>query len=79
MIYHFNANYIIFKNLCDRTQIRHLVRQVYPDDPKFLKKSYYDATSRSYVLLARSETIKPEKVSILNVYFSRGCDSLIDT
>jgi len=49
-----NANYIVvFKNPRDRAQIRHLARQVYPDDPKFLEEAYYDATSRphGYLLL----------------------------
>ena len=50
-----NVNYIvIFKNPCDRAQIRHLfIRQVYPDDTIFLEEAYYDATSRphGYLLL----------------------------
>lgn len=44
-----NANYIVvFKNPRDRAQIRHLARQVYPDDPKFVEEAYYDATSRAH-------------------------------
>ncbi|RLU20353.1 hypothetical protein DMN91_006961 [Ooceraea biroi] len=43
----FNANYIVvFKNPRDCAQIRHLARQVFPDDPKFLEEACYDATSR---------------------------------
>jgi len=46
-----NANYIVVsKNPRDRAQIRHLARQVYPDDPKFLEEAYYDA-SRPHVYL----------------------------
>jgi len=51
-----NANYIvIFKNPRDCAQIRHLARQVYPDDPKFVEETYYDASgdieaSRYYLL-----------------------------
>jgi len=41
-----NANYIVFKNPRNRAQIRHLARQVYPDDSKFIEEAYYDATSR---------------------------------
>lgn len=49
-----NSNYIVvFKNPRDRAQIRHLARQVYPADPKFLEEAYFDATSQphGYLLL----------------------------
>jgi len=47
-----NANYIIItKNPRNRSQIRHLARQVYPDDLKCLEKAYYDAISRFHLLL----------------------------
>ncbi|RLU21195.1 hypothetical protein DMN91_005568 [Ooceraea biroi] len=53
-----NANYIVvFKNPRDRAQIRHLARQVFPDDPKFLEEAYYDATETARLLIARSKTI----------------------
>jgi len=59
-----NTNYIVFKNPRDRAQIRHLVCQVYPDDPKFLKEAYvlrrHLETSRVFV--ARSEIINPRRV-----------------
>ena len=58
-----NANYIvIFKNPRDRAQIRHLARQVYPDDPKFLEEAYYDATSHphGYLLLDLKQTTPDE-------------------
>ena len=44
-----NAQYIvIFRNLRDRAQIRHLARQVYPENPRFLEEAYWDATSQPY-------------------------------
>ena len=44
-----NANYIVvFKNPRDRAQIKHLARQVYPENPLFLQESYLDATSRPH-------------------------------
>lgn len=49
-----NAQYIVaFRNLRDRTQIHHLARQLYPEDPRFLQEAYWDATSRpfGYLLL----------------------------
>lgn len=49
-----NTNYIvIFKNPRDRAQIRHLARQVYPENPRFLTEAYHDATSQphGYLLL----------------------------
>ncbi|KAL6417089.1 hypothetical protein ACFW04_012981 [Cataglyphis niger] len=64
-----NANYIVvFKNPRDRAQIRHLARQVYPDDPKFMEEAYYDATSRphGYLLLDL-------KQSTLDEYRFRTC------
>ncbi|XP_011859145.1 PREDICTED: uncharacterized protein LOC105556661 [Vollenhovia emeryi] len=58
-----NANYIVvFKNPRDRAQIRHLARQVSPDDPKFLEEAYYDATSRphGYLLLDLKQSTPDE-------------------
>lgn len=49
-----NAHYIVcFKNPRDRAQIKHLARQVYPDNPKFLQEAYADATRtpHGYLLL----------------------------
>lgn len=49
-----NTNYIvIFKNPRDRAQIRHLARQVYPENPHFLTEAYHDATAQphGYLLL----------------------------
>lgn len=44
-----NASYIVlFKNPRDRAQIQHLARQVYPEDPKFLKEAYQDATTKPF-------------------------------
>lgn len=58
-----NANYIVvFKNPRDRAQIRHLARQVFPDDTKFLEEAYYDATSRphGYLLLDLKQSTPDE-------------------
>ncbi|XP_077255586.1 uncharacterized protein LOC143893744 [Temnothorax americanus] len=58
-----NANYIVvFKNPHDRAQIRHLARQVFPNDPKFLEEAYYDATSRphGYLLLDLKQSTPDE-------------------
>lgn len=58
-----NANYIVvFKNPRDRAQIRHLARQVYPDDPKFMEEAYYDATSKphGYLLLDLKQSTPDE-------------------
>lgn len=49
-----NSNYLVlFKNPRDRTQIQHLARQIYPEDPKFLQEAYLEACSlpHSYLLL----------------------------
>lgn len=44
-----NSSYIIyFKNPRDRTQIRHLARQVFPDNSKFVEEAYKDATSEAH-------------------------------
>lgn len=58
-----NTNYIvIFKNTRDRPQIRHLARQVFPADPKFLEEAYYDATARphGYLLLDLKQSTPDE-------------------
>lgn len=39
---------VVFKNPRDRAQIRHLARQVYPENPLFLQEAYLDATSRAH-------------------------------
>ncbi|KAK4885922.1 hypothetical protein RN001_002193 [Aquatica leii] len=44
-----NAHYIVlFKNPRDKAQIKHLTRQVYPENPKFLEEAYNDATSNPH-------------------------------
>lgn len=58
-----NANYIVaLKNHRDRAQIRHLVRQAYPDNPKFLEKAYHDTTSQAhgYLLLDLKQSTPEE-------------------
>ena len=49
-----NAHYIVcFKNPRDKAQIHHLANQVCPDNPRFLRDAYSDATSQphGYLLL----------------------------
>lgn len=49
-----NAHYIVcFKNPRDRAQIKHLARQVYPENSKFIEEAYADATqtAHGYLLL----------------------------
>ena len=58
-----NAHYIVcFKNPRDRAQIRHLARQVFPDDSKFLEESYADATRtpHGYLLLDLKQSTPDE-------------------
>jgi hypothetical protein len=44
-----NMDYIVlFKNVRDATQIGHLARQMYPNNPKFLTSAYHDATKEPY-------------------------------
>lgn len=44
-----NSSYIIyFKNPRDKTQIRHLARQVSPENVKFMEDSYKDATKEPH-------------------------------
>lgn len=44
-----NSSYIIFfKNPRDKTQIRYLARQVYPEQPKYLEDAYKDATKEAH-------------------------------
>lgn len=53
-----NTTYmVIFKNPRDRAQIKHLARQVYPQDSKFLWEAYLDATREphSYLFLDLSQ------------------------
>jgi len=57
-----NASSSFLKNARDRGEIHHLARQVYPDDPKFLEETYYDATSRphGYLLLDLKQSTPDE-------------------
>ena len=44
-----NSTYIVvFKNLRDQTQIRHLARQMFPSRPKFLQAAYKEETKHPY-------------------------------
>jgi len=58
-----NAHYIVlFKNPRDRAQIKHLARQVYPRDPKFIEDAYEDATrpAHGYLLLDLKQSTPDE-------------------
>lgn len=58
-----NAHYIVlFKNPRDRAQIKHLARQVYPQDPKFVEEAYEDATrpAHGYLLLDLKQSTPDE-------------------
>jgi hypothetical protein len=47
-----NAHYlVIFNNPRDKSQIKHLSRQMYPSNPLFLDDAYEDATSTPYSYL----------------------------
>lgn len=44
-----NTSYIVyFKNPRDKTQIRYLSRQVYPENSKFVDEAYKDATAKAH-------------------------------
>lgn len=54
-----NANYIIyFKNPRDKTQIKYLARQVYPENCKFLEEAYKNATkdAHGYLMIDLKQT-----------------------
>jgi hypothetical protein len=58
-----NAHYIVlFKNPRDRAQIKHLARQVYPQDSKFIEEAYEDATrsAHGYLLLDLKQSTPDE-------------------
>lgn len=58
-----NSKYIVlFKNPRDRAQITHLARQVFPEDAKFIKEAYLDATrdGHSYLFLDLSQNTPDE-------------------
>ena len=49
-----NAHYlVVYKNPRDKSQIRYLAQQVFPENPKFLSNSFHHATTHphSYLLL----------------------------
>lgn len=47
-----NASYIVaFKNPRDRSQIYHLARQVYPEEPRVVQEAFFDSTSRPHGFL----------------------------
>ncbi len=47
-----NSQYLVlFRNPRDKSQITHLAKQMYPENPKYLKESYLDATSKAFSYL----------------------------
>lgn len=54
-----NVSYlVVFKNPRDRAQIQHLARQVYPENPLFIREIFRDATAKphSYLLFDMTQT-----------------------
>ncbi|KAF0138338.1 MAG: hypothetical protein FD143_3683, partial [Ignavibacteria bacterium] len=66
-----NAHYLVlYKNPRDKSQIRYLANQIYPENSKFLSSVYQDATSspHSYLVIdLHPET--PEQFRILTNIF----------
>ena len=47
-----NAKYIVlFKSPQDRNQIRHLAQQVYPEDTRFVREAFPNATAKPHIYL----------------------------
>lgn len=47
-----NSHYfVLFRNPRDRSQILHLAKQMFPNNPKYLQESYVDATNEPYSYL----------------------------
>ena len=47
-----NTQYLVlFKNVCDKSQITYLARQMYPSSPKHMVEAYTDATDEPYSYL----------------------------
>ena len=69
-----NANYIVlFKNPCDKAQIEHLVRQIYPENPLFLQESYRNATANAHgYLVSDLKQSTPDNCQFRANIFSEG-------
>lgn len=67
-----NAHYILaFKSPRDRSQIYHLARQVYPEDPRVVQEAYFDSTTNTpygYLLLDLKQTT-PENCRLRSCIF----------
>lgn len=66
-----NAHYIVcFKNPRDRVQIKHLARQIHPEDSKFIEEAYTDATrdAHGYLLLDLKQTT-PDNMRVRTCVF----------
>jgi hypothetical protein len=66
-----NAHYIVFfKNPRDRAQIKHLARQVYPENPRFLEEAYNDATREPHgYLLVDLKQSTPDEMRVRSSIF----------
>ena len=61
-----NSHYtIIFDNPRDRTQVRYLAREMFPDCPKVLQEAYADASKNSHgYLFIDNKQGTPEELRI---------------
>jgi len=66
-----NAHYIVyFKNPRDRAQIKHLARQAYPENPRFLEEAYNDATREPHgYLLIDLKQSTPDEMRVRSAVF----------
>lgn len=67
-----NATYIlVFKNPRDRSQVYHLARQVYPEEPRVLQEAFFDSTTNTphgYLLLDLKQST-PENCRLRSCIF----------
>jgi hypothetical protein len=71
---HLSTNYLVlFKNPRDKTQISHLARQAFPENPKYLLDAYKKATSKpfGYLMIDFTQTT-PDECRITSKIFPPG-------
>lgn len=68
---HLSTNYLVlFKNPRDRTQITHLARQAFPENPQFLLNAYKEACSNPFgYLLIDFSQITPDNYRVSSGIF----------
>jgi hypothetical protein len=66
-----NAHYIVcFKNPRDRAQIKHLARQLYPENSKYVEEAYNDATREPHgYLLIDLKQSTPDEMRLRSAIF----------